>query len=112
MMIKARARSRVEPYLKLVTISHARVKPTMCNPDCKPRGNLCALCETDQLSSEGKAMATHTRDEAHTRLDDPALRTSFLPHPLPKNKFPRQETDPSAAYQLVHDELLLDGNSR
>jgi glutamate decarboxylase len=57
-------------------------------------------------------MATHTRDEAHTRLDDPALRTSFLPHPLPKNKFPRQETDPSAAYQLVHDELLLDGNSR
>jgi len=38
--------------------------------------------------------------------------TGFLPHPLPKYRLPKHETDLSAAYQLVHDELLLDGNSR
>src|ERR1700722_7959127 len=38
--------------------------------------------------------------------------TSFLSQPLPKHKFPRQEIPTAAAYQLVHDELLLDGNSR
>jgi glutamate decarboxylase len=45
-------------------------------------------------------------------LDDQLIETSFLPHPLPKYKFPEQETGPAAAYQFVHDELLLDGNSR
>jgi len=29
-----------------------------------------------------------------------------------KYRLPKHETDPTAAYQLVHDELLLDGNSR
>jgi glutamate decarboxylase len=38
--------------------------------------------------------------------------TSFLSQPLPRHKFPRQEIPTAAAYQLVHDELLLDGNSR
>ena len=56
-------------------------------------------------------MAIHSKDEI-PNLDDQVFGTSFLPHPLPKYKFPKQETDPSAAYQLVHDELLLDGNSR
>ena len=45
-------------------------------------------------------------------LDDQLIENSFLPHPLPKYKFPEQETGPAAAYQFVHDELLLDGNSR
>lgn len=31
---------------------------------------------------------------------------------LPKFRFPDQEQNPSAIYQLVHDELLLDGNAR
>jgi glutamate decarboxylase len=56
-------------------------------------------------------MAIHSKDDI-SNLDDQVFGTSFLPHPLPKYKFPRQETEPSAAYQLVHDELLLDGNSR
>ena len=56
-------------------------------------------------------MAIHSKEEIPD-LDDQVFGTSFLPHPLPKYKFPKQETDPSAAYQLVHDELLLDGNSR
>jgi glutamate decarboxylase len=37
---------------------------------------------------------------------------SFLPLSPPKSTFPRGEIEPQAAYQLVHDELLLDGNSR
>jgi glutamate decarboxylase len=47
-----------------------------------------------------------------SNLDDQVSRSSFLSHPLPRYKFPKEETDPTAAYQLVHDELLLDGNSR
>ena len=38
--------------------------------------------------------------------------TGFLPQPLPRYKVPQHETDPEGAYQLVHDELLLDGNTR
>jgi glutamate decarboxylase len=38
--------------------------------------------------------------------------SSFLPDSIPKSRFPSGEIDPQAAYQLVHDELLLDGNSR
>jgi glutamate decarboxylase len=57
-------------------------------------------------------MAIHSKEEIFPKLEEKVFGTSFLPHPLPKYKFPRQETEPSAAYQLVHDELLLDGNSR
>ena len=57
-------------------------------------------------------MAIYSREEIFPNLDDQIFGNSFLPHSLPKYKFPKQETDPNAAYQLVHDELLLDGNSR
>ncbi len=57
-------------------------------------------------------MSIHTKEEIFPHLDDEIFGTTFLPRPLPKYKFPQQETHPDAAYQLVHDELLLDGNSR
>lgn len=57
-------------------------------------------------------MAIHSKEEILPNLDDQVFGTSFLAHPLPKYKFPKQETAPDAAYQLVHDQLLLDGNSR
>jgi glutamate/tyrosine decarboxylase-like PLP-dependent enzyme len=38
--------------------------------------------------------------------------SNFPSQPLPKEKFPDASSDPDVAYQLVHDELLLDGNSR
>ena len=57
-------------------------------------------------------MSVHSKEEVLLNLEDEVFGTSFLPHPLPKYKFPQQESDPAAAYQLVHDELLLDGNSR
>src|SRR5262245_57935329 len=37
---------------------------------------------------------------------------AFLTKPAPKNKFPSEGIGRAAAYQLIHDELLLDGNSR
>jgi glutamate decarboxylase len=57
-------------------------------------------------------MAIHSKDEVFPNLDEQIFGSSFLPHPLPKYKFPQGETEPNAAYQLIHDELLLDGNSR
>lgn len=57
-------------------------------------------------------MAVYSKQEVFSTLDDQVFGASFLAHPLPKYHFPEGETDPSAAYQLVHDQLLLDGNSR
>jgi glutamate decarboxylase len=64
------------------------------------------------LSGQGEAMAVHAKEEVFSKLRDHAYATNFLPHALPKYRFPKQEADPKAVYQLVHDELLLDGNSR
>ncbi len=57
-------------------------------------------------------MALHSKDKVLSNLDDHVFGNSFLTTPLPKYKVPQEESDPAAAYQLVHDELLLDGNSR
>src|SRR5580658_913792 len=65
-----------------------------------------------RFSRRGGTKGIHSKEEILPNLDDQIFGTSFLPHPLPKYKFTDQETSPSAAYQLVHDELLLDGNSR
>jgi glutamate decarboxylase len=57
-------------------------------------------------------MALHSKGEVSSNLDHQVFGTGFLPNPLPKYKVPMEGTDSAAAYQLVHDELLLDGNSR
>jgi glutamate decarboxylase len=41
-----------------------------------------------------------------------AAVTGFHTQPLPKDEFPSGSLNPDVAYQMVHDELLLDGNSR
>jgi glutamate decarboxylase len=43
---------------------------------------------------------------------DAVYSTSDLAHSMPKAKFPEQEHSPRNAYQVVHDELMMDGNSR
>jgi glutamate decarboxylase len=56
-------------------------------------------------------MALQTRDDI--RQNDTSMGSSLFPvHTLPKNEFPQKELPSSQAYQMVHDELLLDGNSR
>ena len=57
-------------------------------------------------------MALHRKAEAD---DDLLLSPIFAvagTHPVPKHRLPDAMLDPDAAYQLVHDELMLDGNAR
>lgn len=44
--------------------------------------------------------------------DDDIYGSADLSREIPKSKFPRSGRAPRHAYALVHDELLLDGNSR
>lgn len=44
--------------------------------------------------------------------DDDVYARWLMRHGAPKDAFPRHSTDPRAAYQLVQDELMLDGVSR
>jgi glutamate decarboxylase len=62
--------------------------------------------------TEERNMPVHSKEEVSASFDNQVSGTSFLPHPLPRLKFPSNEAAPNAVYQLVHDELLLDGNSR
>ncbi|HEX3593179.1 MAG TPA: glutamate decarboxylase [Pseudonocardiaceae bacterium] len=45
---------------------------------------------------------------------DVAVNPVFTREPvrIPKNSFPARGIDPEIAYQIVHDELMLDGNAR
>ena len=45
-------------------------------------------------------------------LRDQVSVPTFLTKPAPKDQFPNEGIGRAAAYQLIHDELLLDGNSR
>jgi glutamate decarboxylase len=57
-------------------------------------------------------MALHDRDGNRPKPPAELPGSSFLTRPVPRKKFPKEGIDRAAAYQLVHDELLLDGNSR
>ncbi|MFG0335955.1 MAG: glutamate decarboxylase [Maioricimonas sp. JB049] len=57
-------------------------------------------------------MGLHERDLIRDQLDDDIYSSSDLSVRMPKYRFPQQEHDPRHAYSVVHDELMLDGNSR
>src|SRR5580765_6426951 len=57
-------------------------------------------------------MPLHERDVVRERIAEPVFARGDIARALPKYRFPPMETDPDAAYQVVADELLLDGNSR
>jgi len=57
-------------------------------------------------------MALHKKESVRDQLLDDVYASSDLSVRMPKYKFPAEEHDPRHAYQLVHDELMLDGNSR
>ncbi|MBV9139803.1 MAG: glutamate decarboxylase [Pseudonocardiales bacterium] len=48
------------------------------------------------------------------RRHEVAINPVFTREPvqIPRNQLPRAELDPDVAYQVVHDELMLDGNAR
>ncbi len=57
-------------------------------------------------------MPAHNDNELRSGVAGDAPGSRFHAHPAPKYRFPGEGLDRAAAYQLVHDELLLDGNSR
>ena len=57
-------------------------------------------------------MALHEKDKVRENLNDDVYASSDLSVVMPKYKMPEKEHDPRHAYQVVHDELMLDGNAR
>ncbi|MCB1466750.1 MAG: glutamate decarboxylase [Rhizobiaceae bacterium] len=59
-------------------------------------------------------MALHDTEISTLRNDllDDTYASSDLQSELPKTSFPEDEKDPRHVYNAVHDELMLDGNSR
>jgi len=57
-------------------------------------------------------VALHDKNSIRKNLLDDIYASSDLSVTLPKYQMPSTEQDPRHAYQVVHDELMLDGNSR
>ena len=57
-------------------------------------------------------MALHEKDLIRGKLLDDVYASLDLSVRMPKYRFPKEEHDPRHVYQVVHDELMLDGNSR
>ncbi len=54
----------------------------------------------------------HEKNTIRDNLLDDVFASADLSLRTPKYKFPEEEGNPRNIYQLVHDELMLDGNSR
>jgi glutamate decarboxylase len=61
---------------------------------------------------ELKRMPLHSKDTVRDDLLDDVYSSADLSLSMPKYKMPEQEHDPRHAYQVIHDELMMDGNSR
>ncbi len=57
-------------------------------------------------------MPLHGKNNIRHKLASEIPVSRFHSKSVPKNEFPNEGIERAAAYQLVHDELLLDGNSR
>src|SRR5690349_23382616 len=57
-------------------------------------------------------MALHDRDSIRDQMADCVFADRDMTRPVPKYTFPREGALPRDAYQLVADELMLDGNAR
>lgn len=57
-------------------------------------------------------MPLHDKDSIRNDALDSIYASTDLSVVMPKYRFPLEEHDPRHAYQVVHDELMLDGNSR
>ncbi|WP_342379735.1 glutamate decarboxylase [Myxococcus stipitatus] len=57
-------------------------------------------------------MPLHGKEEVRDHLNDDVYASPDLSVPMPKYRIPDEEHSPDHAYAVVHDELLLDGNSR
>jgi glutamate decarboxylase len=57
-------------------------------------------------------MPLHERDSVREHIEDCVFAGRDLTRQVPKYRFPRDESAPKEAFQVVADELMLDGNSR
>jgi glutamate decarboxylase len=57
-------------------------------------------------------MPLHERETVNEQLADCVFVGRDMTRPVPKYRFPRNETLPREAFQVVSDELILDGNAR
>lgn len=57
-------------------------------------------------------MSLTEKDVIREYLNDDVFASTDLSVSMPKYKFPEKERNPRDAYQVVHDELMLDGNAR
>ncbi len=57
-------------------------------------------------------MALHEKNKVRADILDDVYASSDLSVVMPKYKMPKKEQNPRHAYQVVHDELMLDGNAR
>src|ERR1700750_2108160 len=57
-------------------------------------------------------MPLHDRETIRDQFDDSVFADRELTRPVAKYRFPQEGTLPRDAFQLVSDELMLDGNAR
>src|SRR3984885_10811657 len=57
-------------------------------------------------------MSLHKKHNPDRKMLDVIHATNDPSLSVPKHQIPREERSPRSAYALIHDELLLDGNSR
>src|SRR6516164_9410843 len=76
-------------------------------------GSVLARRSTEQaVTTGGLTMALHDRDTVRHQFDDCVFADRDLTRPVHKYRFPQEGTLPRDAFQLVSDELMLDGNAR
>ena len=57
-------------------------------------------------------MSLDENDSPQERFDEEVYASASLSQIAPKSRFPKEEQNPRDVYTIVHDELMLDGNSR
>ena len=57
-------------------------------------------------------MPLHSKDHVLVKMEDDIYSSNDLSVVVPKYRFPPHEHEPRHAYSIIHDELMLDGNSR
>src|SRR3984957_11443636 len=63
-------------------------------------------------SSRQAIMPLHERDTVREQMDECVFVGHDLTREVPKYRFPSAESPAREAYQVVADELMLDGNAR
>src|SRR6516225_6227155 len=80
--------------------------------DGAARGCFSGASTEPAVTSGDATMALHDRDSIRDQMADCVFADRDLTRPVPKYTFPQEGTLPRDAFQLVSDELMLDGNAR